>query len=260
MTSAVLGPVGSGRLSGRVAIVTAAGGAGIGQAVARGFAEQGAQVIVSDRSAERADEAAAAIRDKGGEAVAVACDVTNPEDVQALVGRTIEAFGPPQILFNNAGASSVKPVVELGREDWDLALGVNLLGTFHTCQKVLPHMLAGGYGRIVNVSSYVALAGEANQAHYAAAKAGVIGFTKSLAREVARAGITANVIAPGFIANEFVRRGFPEEMLERLEAQTPVGRAGDPLDIVGPAIFLASTESAYLTGQTVTVAGGLAMP
>jgi 3-oxoacyl-[acyl-carrier protein] reductase len=246
------------KLKDRVAVVTAAAGAGIGQAVARRFAEEGAQVVISDAHAKRAHEVATKIqKDFGREVAAFGVDVTQKDQVEAMVRATLERFGRIDILFNNAGINKLEPVWEMSEETWDLVLGVCLTGTFRVTRAVLPHMIAQRRGVIVSMASVAGwIASDAGQAHYCAAKAGVMAFTRSVAAECSRHGIRANAIAPGLIYNEFLSRIYPPDFFEKRRAEAPLGRLGEPVDIANLALFLASDDSAYVTGEVFCVSGG----
>ena len=246
------------KLEDRVAIVTAAAGAGIGQAVARRFAEEGAQVVVSDAHARRAQDVAARMSAEYGRPIpAFGVDVTQKDQVEAMVRATLERFGRIDVLFNNAGINKLEPVWEMSDETWDLVLGVCLTGTFRVTRAVLPHMIAQRRGVIVSMASVAGwIASDAGQAHYCAAKAGVMAFTRSVAAECSQHGIRANAIAPGLIYNEFLSRIYPPDFFEKRKAEAPLGRLGEPADIANLALFLASDDSAYVTGEVFCVSGG----
>lgn len=246
------------KLEDRVAIVTAAAGAGIGQAVARRFAEEGAQVVVSDAHARRAQDVAARMSAEYGRPIpAFGVDVTQKDQVEAMVRATLERFGRIDILFNNAGINKLEPVWEMSDETWDLVLGVCLTGTFRVTRAVLPHMIAQRRGVIVSMASVAGwIASDAGQAHYCAAKAGVMALTRSVAAECSRYGIRANAIAPGLIYNEFLSRIYPPDFFEKRKAEAPLGRLGEPADIANLALFLVSDDSAYVTGEVFCVSGG----
>ncbi len=246
------------KLNGKVALLTAAAGAGIGQAVARVFAREGATVIVTDMHKERAASVAEVLqREYGVKAMAVECDVTKREDVENAIGKTMETFGRIDILFNNAGTNRPALVADMTDEEWELVINVSLRGTFYCCRAVLPAMIRQNHGRIVSVTSVAAFRGlKAGHAHYAAAKAGVMAFTRCLAMEAAQYHITANTIAPSFIYNEFIPHLYPEEEIERMYEEIPYPRKGTPQDIANTALFLVSDEGEYITGQTICVTGG----
>ena len=250
-----------GVLEGRVAIVTAAAGAGIGQAVARRFAEEGAQVLVTDAHARRVQEVAEAMsKDYGREFVALEVDVTNVDQVQGMVRTALDRYRQIDILVNNAGINRLQPVWEMSDETWNLVIGVNLTGTFHCTRAVLPHMIERKRGAIVNLASFVGWTGsDEGEAHYCAAKAGVMAFTRAVAAEVGRYGIRINAIAPGLIYNPFLDRIYPPEFFQRIAQRTPLGRIGEPTDIANLATFLASDQSSYITGEVLCISGGLYM-
>lgn len=248
------------RLEGKVAIVTASAGAGIGQATVRRLAQEGAKVVVSDIHERRTAEVAEDLKAKGFEAIGVPCNVTDKEQVEALVKQTLEAFGRIDTLVNNAARNIVKPVVELDDESWDTVVNVNLKGTFYCSRAVLPTMIKQRGGNIVNISSIAAWIGSKEDgAAYCAAKAGIMAFTKVLAREAAPYNIRVNCIAPGFIPNPFLRRIYPEEVLRRYEELSPMGRGGKPEEVANVIAFLVSDEASYITGETVCVSGGTYM-
>jgi len=250
-----------GALEGQVAIVTAAAGAGIGQAIARRFAEEGAQVLLSDAHARRVQEMAAAMsKDYGREFIGLEVDVTNVAQVQGMVQTALDRYGQVDILVNNAGINRLEPVWEMSDETWDLVIGVNLTGTFHCTRAVLPHMIERKRGAIVSLSSIVGWVGsDEGEAHYCAAKAGVAAFTRAVAAEVGRYGVRINAIAPGLIYNPFLDRIYPPEFFQRMAARTPLGRVGEPADIANLATFLVSNQSSYITGEVFCISGGMYM-
>ncbi|WP_106400934.1 SDR family NAD(P)-dependent oxidoreductase [Actinocorallia populi] len=244
-------------MSGRTAVVTG-GASGIGEAVSRRLAEDGALVAVFDLNGDAAGETAASIEKAGGRAIGLAVDVTDRAAVDAGVAETRARLGRPTILVNSAGRAVVHPYLDITVEDWNRLLAVNLTGTFDCCQAVLPDMLEEGWGRIVNISSSSVHGGAARMAAYVAAKSGVVGLTKVLALEFAPRGITVNTIPPGFIDSPMLRdtveRGFVD--LEQQTKQTPVGRIGRPEDVAATCAFLVSEEASYITGQVIGVNGG----
>ncbi len=246
------------KLHDRVALFTAAAGAGIGQATARVFAREGAKVVVTDMHYERALATAKNIEEEyHTEAIAMACDVTKRDDVEDTVRATLERFGRIDILFNNAGTNRPSQVADLTDENWELVINTSLRGTFYCTRAVLPSMMERKYGRILSVTSVAGFAGlKAGHAHYAAAKAGVMAFTRCLAMEAAPYYITANTIAPSFIFNEFIPHIYPPEEIDRMYADIPYPRKGTPEDVANTALFLASDEGEYITGQTICVTGG----
>ena len=241
-------------LNDKVAIVTGSA-RGIGRAIALKLAESGADIVVSDIS--DAEPVAGEIRAIGRQSQAVAADVSSPQDVAGLVEQTIASFGRIDILVNNAGITRDQLLLRMSDEDWDSVLRVNLKSAFLCTRGVLRHMVKQRWGRIISISSIVGIIGNAGQANYAATKAGIIGFTRSVAREVASRGITANAIAPGFIDTEMTQK-LSEEQRQSAQKQIPVGYLGTPQDIAEAVAFLASEEARYITGQVLNVDGGLA--
>jgi NAD(P)-dependent dehydrogenase (short-subunit alcohol dehydrogenase family) len=244
----------------RVAIVTG-GASGIGLAIAARLASDGIAVAVADRNAEAATAAANTIADNGGTALAVTVDVSDRAAVDAAVVEVREALGRPTILVNNAGIEGFSPFLSISRETWDRIIEVNLTGTFHCCQAVIPEMLEEGWGRIVNISSSSAQGGQQLMAHYVSTKAAVIGLTKSLALEFGRKGITVNTIPPGFIDTPMLRASEEKGLLgqggvDAAIANTPVRRIGRPEDIAAACSFLVSDDASYVTGQIIGVNGG----
>ncbi len=251
------------RLDGKSALVTGAS-RGIGKAIALRFAEEGCDVAINyvseagrDNAAE-AEEVAKEIRALGRQAVCVEADVTDVAAVEAMVADVIEVFGKLDILVNNAGITRDRTLRKLEKKDWDAVIAVNLTGAYHCCRAVIEHMRERRYGRIISMASVVGLMGNIGQTNYGASKAGLVGFTRSLAREVARRGITVNCIAPGFIDTEMTRT-IPEDIMEQILGSIPVGRMGLPEDIANAAVYLASDEASYVTGHVLSVNGGLYM-
>ena len=246
------------KLTDKVAICTAAAGAGIGQATARMFAREGARLAVTDMHLERCQAVADAItHDFGVEALALKCDVTSRQEVESVVQKTMDRFGRIDILFNNAGTNRPAQIVDITDENWDLVINTCLRGTFFCCRAVLPIMMRQNYGRIVSITSVAGFKGlKAGHAHYAAAKAGVMAFTRCLATEAATYHITANTIAPSFIYNEFIPHIYPEDEIERMYTEIPYPRKGTPDDIANTVLFLVSDDGEYITGQTLCVTGG----
>ncbi len=246
------------RLRNRVVLLTAGAGAGIGQAIARAMAREGARVIITDAHGERARDVAEEIGNEyGTESLGFRCDVTSREEVESAVTGTLAKFGRIDCLINNAGTNRPSQIVDITDDSWDLVINTSLRGAFFCCRAVLPAMMKQNFGRIISITSVAGFMGlKAGHAHYAAAKAGVMAFTRCLAMEAAQHHITANTIAPSFIYNEFIPRIYPEEEIERMYESIPYPRKGTPQDIAGTAVFLASDEGEYITGQTICVTGG----
>jgi 2-hydroxycyclohexanecarboxyl-CoA dehydrogenase len=241
----------------RVAIVTG-GASGIGAAITHRLATDGAAVAILDRNADAIETEVAAIEATGGRAVGVVVDVTDRTGIDAAVSEVHRRFGSPTILVNSAGMNAHGPFLDITEEAWNYTLAVNLTGTFHCCQAVLPEMLAEGWGRIVNISSSSVHSGSARMASYVASKSGVVGLSKVLALEFASKGVTVNVIPPGFIDTPMLRHSADEGLMdvEQQIAKTPVGRIGRPEDIAAACAFLVSEEASYITGQIIGVNGG----
>jgi 3-oxoacyl-[acyl-carrier protein] reductase len=244
-------------LEGRVAIVTGAS-RGIGRAVAASLSEAGATVLLGARDADKLAEVVAEIAARGGRARALCLDIARRESVEACFQAALEEHGRLDILVNNAGITRDTLLLRMKPEQWDEVIATNLTGAFHCTQAALRPMLKARYGRIVNVTSVVGLMGNAGQANYAASKAGLLGFTKAVAREVATRGITVNAVAPGFIETDMTA-AMTEKAREAMSAGIPMGRIGLPVDVAGPVLFLVSDAAAYVTGQTLAVDGGFHM-
>jgi 3-oxoacyl-[acyl-carrier protein] reductase len=233
----------------RAVLVTGAG-SGIGRAIAEKLAKDGERVVVNDLKGETADEVVARIKESGGEATAAPGDVSDPESVQRIVEAAREAYGPPEILVNNAGFLQQKRFVDLTVEDFDRMIAVHLRGTFLCTSAVLPDMLSRGSGIIVNVASQLGQIGGIELCHYSAAKAGIIGLTKSLAREVSAQGVRVNAVAPGPINTELVL-GLSDEWRDAKSAELPLGRFGEPHEVAETVAFLVSDGAALYVGQTL---------
>ena len=241
-------------LTGRVAIVTGAS-RGIGRAVALTLASAGASVVAGARG-ENAAGVVKEITEAGGKAIAVALDVTDEASIAAAVARAASEFGKVDILVNNAGITRDTLMLRMKRDDWDAVIATNLTGAFTCTQAVLKGMIKQRYGRIVTISSVVGQSGNAGQANYAASKAGLIGFSKALAREVASRNITVNVVAPGLIDTDMTR-AITDAAQQDWAASIPLGRLGTPDDIAAAVCFLASDAASYITGHVLAVNGGM---
>jgi 2-hydroxycyclohexanecarboxyl-CoA dehydrogenase len=251
------------RFQDRTVIVTGGGG-GIGGATCRRFAAEGARVAVHDRDLEAAEKVAAAIRADGGSAQAFRCDITDRSAVDAAVAATEAAFGPVDVLVNNAGWDVFKPFTKTEPAQWDRLIAINLIGALHMHHAVLPGMAARKKGRIVNIASDAARVGSSGEAVYAACKGGLVAFSKTIAREHARHGINVNVVCPGptdtaLFAEYKEGAGNPEKLIEAFTRAIPLGRIGQPDDLPGAVLFFASDDAAYVTGQVLSVSGGLTM-
>lgn len=245
------------RLQGRVAVVTGAA-QGIGRAIAEALAHNGADVAVADLDAGRSQETVAAVQELGRRALNVKVNVADWNDAKAMVDQVIKEWGKIDILVNNAGITRDGLLLRMKEEDWNLVLQVNLNGTFHCTKAVLQPMTKQRYGRIVNIASIVGVMGNVGQANYAASKAAVIGFTKTVAREYASRAVTVNAVAPGFI-DTAMTQGLSSDVKEVLQKQIPLGRLGQAGDIAAAVLFLASDEASYITGQVLHVNGGMLM-
>jgi 3-oxoacyl-[acyl-carrier protein] reductase len=243
---------------GRVAIVTG-GGRGIGRAVAVRLAKEGANVAITYRSNDAAaEEAAEEVRAAGAQCEIFQGDVATPEDVAALFEGVGEALGRVEILVNNAGLTRDNLMMRMKESEFDEVLRTNLKGTYLCTRAALRPMIRARWGRIVNISSVVGLVGNAGQANYAASKAGIIGFTKSVAREVAQRGITANVVAPGYVETELTQ-SLTDDIKDQIKSQVPAGRFAEAEEVAGVVAFLAGEDAGYVTGQTLAVDGGMTM-
>jgi 3-oxoacyl-[acyl-carrier protein] reductase len=245
-------------LSNRVAVVTGAG-RGIGRAIALEFGHQGASVIVNFKSsAAEAESLCSEIVTAGGKAAPFQADVSNLTQAQAMVKFAVDTFGDLHILVNNAGITRDTLIMTMSEDDWDAVIQTNLKSTFNCSKAAVRHMMRKRYGRIINIASVAGQMGNAGQTNYSASKAGQIGFTKSLAREVASRNITVNAIAPGFVDTEILAAMNPET-LEAAIKMVPLGRKGLPAEIAYAAAFLASDRAAFITGQVLGVDGGMGM-
>ena len=242
---------------GRVAVVTG-GAKGIGRAIATHLAQGGAKVVVAGRTEGPLEELRAEIQAQGGEAVAVRADVAVEADADALCARTIEAFGKAEILVNNAGVTKDGLLLRMSDADWDQVIDTNLKGAFHCTRAFARPMVRQKWGRIVNIASVIGLIGNAGQTNYAASKAGLLGLTKAVAKELASRHITVNAVAPGFIETAMTD-SLGDKVREGLMAQIPMGRLGKAEDVAQAVGFLCSEGAAYVTGQVLTVDGGMVM-
>ena len=231
---------------------------GIGKAIALSFAKEGAVVIILGRNAEAADQTAGEIKKSGLKAESFACDVTNSQNVQEIVNKILDKHKSIDILVNNAGITKDNLLLRMKEEDWDAVMNVNLKGTFNTTKVVAKAMLKAKKGKIINIASIIGITGNIGQANYAASKAGIIAFTKSVARELASRGITANAIAPGYIQTEMTKK-LSEKARSEILSNIPLGKLGTSDDVAGICTFLASSEADYITGQTIIVDGGMAI-
>ena len=244
-------------LEGKVALVTGAS-YGIGFAIASAYAEAGATIVFNDIKQELVDKGLAAYAEKGIKAHGYVCDVTNEEQVNAFIKKVEEEVGVIDILVNNAGITRDNLVMKMNDEEFDAVYETNLKGVFHTIHHTSRYFLKQKSGRIINISSVSGITGNAGQANYCSAKAGVIGLTKSVARELSTRGITANVVAPGMIETDMTK-DLPDTVKEHMLHNIPLGRIGKPEEIAAAVAFLASKEAGYITGQVLAVDGGMTM-
>lgn len=245
-------------------VLVTGGGGGIGSAVCRSFAAEGARVAVLDRAQDAATQVADDINSSGGTALALACDITERAAVDAAVAEIAEELGSIDVLVNNAGWDLFVPFLDTAPEDWARLIDINLVGALNMHHAILPSMVERGSGRVVNVSSDAARVGSSGEAVYAACKAGLIAFSKTLAREHARHGITLNVVCPGptdtaLFATVTDTAANPEKLREAFRRAIPIGRLGEPEDLTGAVLFFASSDASFVTGQVLSVSGGLTM-
>ena len=251
------------KLQDRTVVVTGGGG-GIGGATCHRFATEGARVAVLDVNTGAAEQVAAAIRADGGQALAIHCDITQRASVDAAVATTAAQLGPIDVLVNNAGWDVFRPFTSTTPDQWDRLIAINLIGPLNMHHAVLPGMVARRQGRIVNIASDAARVGSSGEAVYAACKGGIVAFSKTIAREHARHGITVNVVCPGptdtaLFADFKAGAGNPDKLMEAFRRSIPLGRIGQPDDLPGAIVFFASDDAGYITGQVLSVSGGLTM-
>ena len=246
-----------GGLEGKAALISG-GSRGIGRAIALRLAQDGAETLVCGRTLEGASGVADEILAGGGRAHALALDVSDDDSVEACAAEALRRCGTIPLLVNNAGIARDNLLLRMKKEDWDLVVATNLTGVYRLCRALVPSMVRARYGRIVNVTSVVARLGNPGQVNYAATKAGVEAFTRSLARELASRNITVNSVAPGFIETDMTR-GLGEEARARLQDQIPLRRLGVPEDVAGVVRFLLGDDASYITGATLEVNGGMHM-
>ena len=245
------------RFKGQVVWVTGST-RGIGRGVAEAFAHEGAQVVITGRQESSVQETVQSLVKNGAQAQGYACDVTNPENVQETVRKILDKQSHIDILVNNAGITKDNLLLRLSESDWDEVIRVNLKGVFNVTKVVARAMLKARQGKIINIASSIGITGNIGQANYAASKASIIGFSKSVARELASRGITVNVIAPGYIQTEMTSQ-IQEKTREEILKQIPLGRFGEIADVAQACLFMASPAADYITGQTLVVDGGLAV-
>lgn len=241
-------------LSQKTAIVTGAS-QGIGRTIAIEMAKSGAIVFCLARNKEALDATIKKITENGGKATAFSCDISNNDDFKSIILNIVKEYGSIDILVNNAGITKDNLLMRMSDNQWDDVLNINLKGSFTCTRSVIKYMMKKKYGRIINITSIVGITGNAGQANYAASKSGLIGLTKSIAKEVASRGITANCVAPGWIETSMTDQ-LSTEVKNKFLSQIPIGKIGQSKDIANTVIFLASDEAEYITGQTITVDGG----
>jgi 3-oxoacyl-[acyl-carrier protein] reductase len=245
-------------LKGKVAIVTGAS-QGIGKACAHALAHEGCNLVICARGKEALEMAATEIKTDATRVLAVPADISKPEDIANMVTKTVDKFGRIDVLVNNAGFFPIKMFEEMSQEEWRRVIDINLTGTFLVTRAVYGHMADRGEGKILNVTSAAGRIGGAGLVHYSAAKAGIIGFTRALAREAAPLGIQVNAIAPGIVETNTAKSTFPDFALKEYVRNVPLGRLGKDEDLVGLVVFLCSCKSSYITGQVFSVDGGYTM-
>ena len=244
-------------LEGKVALVTG-GARGIGKEIALRFAKEGADIAICDVSLEETEATAKEIQKTGRQCLAFKTDVTDSKDVQSAIDKILDKLGKLDILINNAGITRDSLVLRMSEEDWDKVIAVNLKGCFICTRAAAKVMLKQRFGKIVNLASIIGIMGNTGQANYAASKAGIIGLTKSVAKELASRGVSVNAIAPGFIKTEMTAK-LSEDVQKRMLSSIPLGRFGEPKDVADLALFLSSENSSYITGQVIQIDGGMLM-
>jgi len=245
------------RLKDQVALITGSA-RGIGKEIASVFAKEGAILVISDINAESAQKTADEFAQQGVKAMSVACDVTNMQSVEEMVNKILDKYKRIDILINNAGITKDNLLLRMSEGEWDAVLNTNLKGVFTCTKVVIKHMMKARKGKIISMASIIGITGNAGQANYAASKAGIIGFTKSIAKEFASRGINANAVAPGYIRTEMTDK-LSENVRDEILKRVPLQRMGTPQDVANACLFLASAEADYITGQTVVIDGGMAI-
>ena len=245
------------RMKDQVALITGSA-RGIGKEIALTFAQEGAMVVISDINPDTAAATAKEFAAQGYQAMSLACDVTKLADVEAMVNKILDNYKRIDILVNNAGITRDNLLLRMTEGEWDSVISTNLKGAFICTKVVSKFMLKAKKGKMINIASIIGIMGNAGQANYAASKAGIIGLTKSVAREFASRGITANAVAPGFIQTEMTEK-LSDKAKEAIFKQIPLGKLGTPRDVANACLFLASSDADYITGQTIVVDGGMAI-
>jgi len=245
------------KLDNKVALITGAG-RGIGRSIAEQFAQEGATVLCVSKTPENCQQVAQDIIKQGGQAEAFPMDVSSKESIKTVSEKILEKYKNVDILINNAGITRDKLFVRMDDEDWEQVLFTNLFSAFYLCKQFVRPMTLKRWGRIINISSVSGIMGNAGQANYSAAKAGLLGLTKTLAKELACRSITVNAIAPGFIATSMTK-SLPETVVEQAQKIIPLKRFGNPIEVANTAVFLASEDASYITGQVIKVDGGMVM-